>query len=181
MSVVRPSLRIGVWKEGVSPVISARDALGRAVASAPDTETTRFCPECRAFLPKSEFYVDRRARGGLTRRCRTHHARKSYESRLKKYDTPAKRYSYGRAQMLRKKYGLSVEDFMAMAGSQGHVCKICGRPEADKYGALHVDHDHATNRVRGLLCGQCNTGLGKFRDDPALLRAAVAYLEAATA
>ena len=81
--------------------------------------------------------------------------------------------------MLRKTYGLTVEQYMAMAEAQGHVCKICGKPETDKYGALHVDHDHQTSTVRGLLCGQCNTALGKFRDDPALLRAAIAYLDAA--
>jgi hypothetical protein len=78
--------------------------------------------------------------------------------------------------MLRKKYGLTVEQYVAMAEAQGHVCGICLRPETEKYGALHVDHDHATNQVRGLLCGQCNTGIGKFRDDPDLLRAAIDYL-----
>jgi len=158
-------------------LIRSRDALGRAKATAPDTETTRYCPDCDKYLPRSEFYSDRRAKGGLTRRCRTHHARKSYESRRKKYDTPAKRYAYARRERLRKKYGLTVEQYLAMAEAQGQVCKICGQPETEKYGALHVDHDHRTSKVRGLLCGQCNTGLGKFRDDPALLRAAIDYLE----
>lgn len=161
------------------PVIQNRDTSGRAALTAPDTETTRFCPECNAYLPKSEFYTDRRARGGLTRRCRTHHARKSYDSRRREYDTPAKRYAYARQEMLRKKYGMTVEVYLAMSEAQGHVCKICGNPETDKYGNLHVDHDHETNRVRGLLCGNCNTGLGKFRDDPNLLVAAIAYLAAA--
>jgi hypothetical protein len=158
-------------------VIHSRDALGRAAAKTPDTETTRYCPECDKYLPKSEFYRDERAKGGLTRRCRTHHVRKSYESRKKKYDTPAKRYAYARKEMLRKKYGLTVEQYMAMAEAQSHVCKICRQPETEKYGAVHVGHDHQTRTVRGLLCGQCNTGLGKFRDDPALLRAAIDYLE----
>ena len=157
-------------------VIGQRDPHGRAAETAPDTETHRYCPECEQYLPKSEFYSDRRARGGLTRRCRTHHARKSYESRMKKYDTPAKRYLYARRSMLRKRYGITLEEYEAMAEAQGHRCKICRMRETEKYGLLHVDHDHRTARVRGLLCGNCNTGLGKFRDDPALLQSAIEYL-----
>ncbi len=160
-------------------MINHRDALGRAAAAVPDTEATRYCPECREFLPKSEFYSDGRANGGLSRRCRTHHGRKSYESRKKRYDTPAKRYAYARREMLRKKYGLTVEQYQAMVEEQGDVCAVCGQAETDKYGMLHVDHDHVTNTVRGLLCTQCNTGLGKFRDDPELLFAAIRYLGAA--
>ena len=159
-------------------MIEARDPGGRVAPTAPDTETTRYCPECRSYLPKSEFYVDKRAKGGLTRRCRTHHARKSYESRQKKYDTPAKRYAYARRQRLRKNYGLTVEDYLEMSETQGGVCKICALPERSKFGLLHVDHDHRTNVVRGLLCSQCNTAIGKFRDDPDLMRKAIIYLEA---
>lgn len=158
-------------------MIQSRDSKGRAAPAAPDTETTRFCPECNAYRPKSEFYADERARGGLTRRCRTHHSRKSYESR-RKYESPAKRYEYARRQMLRKKYGLTVEEYFALSEAQGNVCKICKQPELRQYRMLHVDHCHRSNRVRGLLCTQCNTALGKFYDDPELLKSAMAYLEA---
>lgn len=41
---------------------------------------------------------------------------------------------------------------------------------------MHIDHDHRTGKVRGILCQACNLGLGKFRDDPALIKSAIRYL-----
>jgi hypothetical protein len=73
-------------------------------------------------------------------------------------------------------YGLTIEDYDRMLVQQGHVCKICKRNPDNK---LHIDHCHATKKVRGLLCRKCNTGLGNFDDDPERLREGAAYLEAA--
>ena len=76
-------------------------------------------------------------------------------------------------------YGLTAEQFEQMLETQGGVCAICGTDEWDRSGrGPNVDHDHATGAVRALLCTNCNHGLGKFRDDTALLLAAVKYLEA---
>lgn len=59
-------------------------------------------------------------------------------------------------------------------------CAICGKLPGKTNGGrpLAVDHDHKTGRVRGLLCENCNNGLGRFKDNPAFLREAVGYLEA---
>ncbi len=74
-----------------------------------------------------------------------------------------------------RKYGIGQGEIQELFDMQGGVCAICGHSEKiDR--ALHVDHDHATNEVRGLLCNACNTGLGLFRDSPALLEAAMDYL-----
>lgn len=70
-----------------------------------------------------------------------------------------------------RRHGMSPEAFCALAESQGRKCLICKRERQ-----LHVDHCHETNRIRGLLCNQCNVGLGSFRDSPSLLRAAAGYL-----
>ncbi|WP_374580593.1 endonuclease VII domain-containing protein [Sphingomonas sp. J344] len=79
---------------------------------------------------------------------------------------------------LRNRYGLSLTDFHDLLEAQGGVCAICSEPEQVKDGrSLAVDHDHSTGEVRGLLCQKCNTGLGKFRDSPDLLREAIKYLE----
>jgi hypothetical protein len=78
----------------------------------------------------------------------------------------------------RFRYGLSDAEFTALLASQDYRCAICKTPiaEGNGHNGLHVDHCHKTGAVRGLLCGHCNTGLGRFRDDPALLRAAIKYL-----
>lgn len=73
-------------------------------------------------------------------------------------------------------YGLSPSEFEAMLEAQGGVCAICERPNSDGR-SLHVDHDHETEAVRGLLCAQCNAGLGIFGDSPELVRRALAYLD----
>jgi hypothetical protein len=64
-----------------------------------------------------------------------------------------------------------------MLKAQGGQCAICREPPNPKI-SLHVDHDHRTGRVRGLLCFTCNNGLGQLQDSPVLLRKAAAYVEA---
>lgn len=79
-------------------------------------------------------------------------------------------------------YGISPEQYEAMTAAQGGVCAICGTAEwMGKDQRPHVDHDHVTGAFRGLLCMECNIGLGKFAHDPARLRAAADYLERALA
>ena len=72
-------------------------------------------------------------------------------------------------------HGLSLQDYRAMLERQGNVCGICKTPGKP----LCVDHCHATGKVRGLLCRDCNLGLGNYKDNPVFTRAATAYLEAA--
>src|SRR5262245_48923614 len=72
------------------------------------------------------------------------------------------------------RYGLTPADYHRMQQQQGGVCAICRKPGR----RLVIDHCHATKIVRHLLCRKCNTGLGQFDDDLALLRAAAAYLKA---
>lgn len=75
------------------------------------------------------------------------------------------------------RYGLTPEQVDEMAAKG---CSICGTTGwTGRHARPHVDHDHVTGKVRGILCNECNIGLGKFKDDPALLRAAIRYLEGA--
>lgn len=75
---------------------------------------------------------------------------------------------------LRRWRGVVRETVVGLFASSDGRCAICGRA-----GALVVDHDHDTGAIRGLLCRNCNTGLGQFGDDPERLRRAAAYLTAA--
>lgn len=81
-----------------------------------------------------------------------------------------------RGYHLENNYGLTAAAFDAMLTGQSGRCAICRTEEPGGRG-WHVDHDHRTGNVRGLLCHGCNTGLGMFRDRPDALLAAVAYLE----
>jgi hypothetical protein len=74
-----------------------------------------------------------------------------------------------------RRYGLSLEELRAILARQGNACAICRKSGV----GLHIDHCHATGKVRGLLCRKCNQGLGNYNDDPNLTAAATAYLEVA--
>ncbi len=76
---------------------------------------------------------------------------------------------------LRAKYGITLEEYEALLAKQNGLCAICEAPESS-WGSMAVDHNHETGEVRGLLCFNCNTALGKFNDDIQLLLKAVAYL-----
>ena len=80
-----------------------------------------------------------------------------------------------RKTQLQRKFGLTVADYDKMVDDHEGVCAICRQP--CKTGRrLAIDHCHGTGAIRGLLCQNCNIGLGKFQDDPALLKAAADYL-----
>jgi hypothetical protein len=69
------------------------------------------------------------------------------------------------------RYGIGADDFDQLVNQQGGVCPLCGRENPE-----HMDHDHETGQVRGVLCFNCNGGLGQFRDSIDALENAVSYL-----
>lgn len=76
---------------------------------------------------------------------------------------------------IRKKYGLTPDDYDALLASQGGVCAICRGAPAKR--PFAVDHCHRTGRVRGLLCNRCNVAIGNFRDDAEIIQRALDYLQ----
>jgi len=74
-------------------------------------------------------------------------------------------------------YDITLEEYERRLLDQGGCCKICGSDDPGPTPRFHVDHCHATNKIRGLLCFNCNSGLGQFKDNVLFLRRALEYLE----
>lgn len=81
-----------------------------------------------------------------------------------------------RARRMVRNFGITVAQYDEMLEKQGGVCAICGQA-CSSGRRLAIDHDHETGRVRALLCGNCNNGMGKFLENPDLLRKAANYIE----
>jgi len=77
---------------------------------------------------------------------------------------------------LRRKFGIGVDDYERMLGEQGGGCGICGEPPPET-GSLHVDHDHESGNVRGLLCVKCNNAIGALQESFDIFQRATDYLD----
>ncbi len=160
----------------------------------------KICTQCGELKPRDQFFRQSRpSRPHLRSACKActkeyadgrrlakpdHCKKQERESKRRRrplYDEALR--LYGREWQLRKKYGMTVEDFTALLACQDGGCAICHRPViySGKQKGLRdlacVDHDHDTKEIRGILCQACNTAIGLFGDDPARLRCAAEYLE----
>ena len=138
------------------------------VATQPD-RAYLICRVCTILRPRSEFNKNKSSRTGYQRACK----RCSRELQRKWRQTPAGKESASRVARKRN-YGLTDAEYEAMKTAQQGVCAICGKPPDYSF---HVDHDHETGEMRGLLCGGCNFGIGYFKDDTSLLERAIAYIK----
>src|SRR5688572_15346992 len=125
---------------------------------------SKWCPDCGEVKPHSEFARSRASSSGISSYCLPCHNERGKQNVAKRGGS--------RTYHLTRRYGITAEEADAMLTSQGGVCSICKTAPAQ-----HVDHDHVTGKVRALLCFNCNGGLGQFRDDPAVLRAAADYVQ----
>lgn len=82
-----------------------------------------------------------------------------------------------RSRALRQFYNISMQEYDALHAAQGGHCALCPATTSDRSGrSLHVDHEHISGRVRGLLCAKCNTALGGLGDNEEGLARALAYV-----
>ncbi len=98
---------------------------------------------------------------------------KTYHNRVQKVYRRLKPETYAGYDRMRH-YGINLAEYEALLAKQDGKCAICGGK--DEWFSLAVDHCHGTGRIRGLLCSQCNRGLGLFKDNPEHLKRAAEYL-----
>lgn len=106
---------------------------------------------------------------------RTPEKRKEYREKNKE----AKR-AYGKQWDLKRKFGIGLDEYNSLLESQKYKCAICETGACTSGREFAVDHDHATGKIRGLLCTRCNIGLGYFKDSADMLSRAIQYLEDAS-
>lgn len=131
------------------------------------------CAVCRESKPLDQFHKDKTGKYGRTGRCKlcvnSHNKLKRSGPTWRKKN---REVCYRR--LLKRVYGLSEEEYADLLRKQDGVCAICKKPDNDR--TLSVDHDHKTNKVRGLLCKSCNRGIGFLQDDVKILAKAIEYL-----
>ncbi|MEO3870880.1 endonuclease domain-containing protein [Nonomuraea sp. B12E4] len=128
-------------------------------------EGHKYCPRCEEVKPVTEFGRNRAEKSGLTAYCKPCHNNVMREERVRKHGST-------RNYHLKRRYGITEDDFERMLARQGGLCAICRVVPG-----TFVDHSHETGLVRGVLCFNCNNGLGHFTDNTVLLELAALYLE----
>ena len=116
------------------------------------------CCTCKKDKPISYFYKNKREKDGHHRQCKScmskYNRNDAHKQANKNYRTTDK----CRSGHLKRRYGITIEQYDEMFEAQDGVCSLCGLPELGK--RLAVDHDHTTGEVRSLLCQQCNCLIG---------------------
>ena len=118
-----------------------------------------YCKNCRS-IERKLFHKNNKEKENKRNR--------EYEKRTKKARKNAK---------LKYRYGITLEQYNKMLDKQQHKCYICKEDAKNLSKKLAVDHCHNTKKVRGLLCSNCNTALGMFKDNINFLKNAITYLK----
>jgi Recombination endonuclease VII len=122
------------------------------------------CADCKQYKLVEEFPRNKNCKDGYHCYCKACNNARTRESRERLHGGT-------RHYHLMHRYGIGADEFDELVKQQGGVCPLCGRENPE-----HVDHDHETGEVRGILCFNCNGGLGQFRDSIDALLNAVSYL-----
>ena len=132
----------------------------------------KHCYRCKSTKDRGEFHKNKSTKSGYAAYC------KECSSKIQKKiysKDPEKYLSYN----LKHNYGMSLAEYRLLESQQEGLCIICGDAPSGASGSgqrLHVDHNHQTGKIRGLLCSRCNTALGLFREDVSIISEAIAYL-----
>jgi len=143
----------------------------------------KFCITCKSVKHPDEFHkpnkkqCNRRCRDCACRIKRERYLRRGYSEKNKEYSRRRRlrNPTEDRSDLLRE-YGMTLEKYNQMLENQQGKCAICGGGREKQKYSFSVDHCHATGKIRGILCSNCNAGLGFFKDNPQSLTNAITYL-----
>ena len=124
------------------------------------------CHKCGETKPRSEFAKATRLPDGLQAACKK--CKNAYYKN---------NYDKWRESDIKRRYGLSIEEYNKLKAEQNSCCFICGKSEKDNNRSLAIDHCHSTNKVRKLLCDTCNRVLGLIKEDAEVLSNMIHYLK----
>lgn len=122
------------------------------------------CSRCQQEKPLAEFHKRKNSFRPECKQCRSVWMKEYYQRTREAKATYSRKY----------RYNITEDVYQQLRTEQKDSCKICG--EVSNSRELAVDHCHETGKIRGLLCSNCNTGIGLFLDDPSRLQAAIEYL-----
>ena len=143
------------------------------------TETgLKVCFRCGHEKATTEYNKHKPASDGLLPYCKQCY-KESHSTATAKYHAThkGKIKARNKLQHLLRKYGLTEFEYQSLIIGCNGRCEICGKSEIDTGMPLGIDHNHLTGKVRGVLCRQCNAGIGSLMDSPSLIREALKYLE----
>lgn len=138
-------------------------------------ETTRICRECKVEHPIEYYYVHKGPRTSKGYRRPVCNACSNKQTIEWRKNNPDKCKIYRRKNKLKKKYGISLEQYDEMLKQQNGVCYICHKLESNGK-PLYVDHCHKSGIIRKLLCDKCNFTLGLMNEDKTLLNKLIDYI-----
>ena len=138
---------------------------------------------CGLEKPINDFSKTKQLKSGYKGHCKSCHnnINKKYYSNPENYNrqvlwakaNPDSRKITYRKHNIKKQYGLDWNEYLNLIKKFNNKCGICGGEDSIN---LSIDHDHKTKKIRGLLCNNCNNGLGRFKDSTSLLKKAIEYL-----
>lgn len=148
------------------------------------------CIKCKQVKLLSDFWKDKRRSDGYRSDCRQCSDAATKKWRANNREAYLKQKRAHRATLdkatlkkedkhysLKRKFGISLEDYNLMLTAQNGNCAICGKHHKECSKALAVDHNHKTGKLRSLLCSSCNLMLGYAKDNPAILSKGALYLQ----
>jgi hypothetical protein len=143
------------------------------------------CSKCKQSKPLTRefFHICRSNKDGFLAICKI--CKRSYDEKYRSYYSALRKKWFlknpdaKKRSFLRKRYGLSLEEWQRLFNEQNGCCKICGTVMSESGNTSKsccVDHCHATGKIRGLLCHSCNSAIGLLSENIETLKSAITYL-----